>query len=252
MNEPSRVVIPIAAMQPIHNRVPNPAHYPRPITEIHQIEPTSHCNLRCKYCPQFPKLPREKLDMPWEIFEASSDLVRFYVKQGTQGEVSLTGIGEPLMHPRIIEMSAIMREILGPDRPLVIATNGIKLDEPMAIELAKSDVVVYVSAHRPEKAGPAAVIAGKHGILAGVNHAFVERSFNWAGQVNWHVSAQRSQCEYLRAGWGVILADGRITTCCLDADGAGVVGTVKDDPSTLALKPYKHCASCHMTIPEVL
>lgn len=187
--------------------------------------------------------------MLWETFLAALDLVRHYVQQGSQTELSLTGIGESLMHPQFVEAVAEARAVIGPDRPLVITTNGLLLDEAMCRDLAPFRPQVFVSLHRPEKAGPAVELAKKYGILHGVNASAAISAFNWAGQIDWHVSAPRTKCEYLRAGWGVVLVDGRVTTCCLDASGAGVVGTVWDIPEKLMLKPYSLCSTCHMTPP---
>lgn len=229
-------------------------NYPRPVRDVHQIELTTRCNLRCHYCPHFPELPRKKEDMDWETFRASMDLVHYFVRQGTQTELSLTGIGESMLHPRFVDMVCYSRQVIGPYRPLVVTTNGLLLDDSMAASLALYKAQVYVSLHRPEKAGLAVEAAKKHGILAGVNNAFATASFNWAGtQKNWFVSAPKIKCEYLRSGWCVVLVDGRIATCCLDADGTSVVGTVEDDPETLALSPWgdasKGCAACHMEVP---
>jgi hypothetical protein len=48
-------------------------------------------------------------------------------------------------------------------------------------------------------------------------------------------------------GWGFVLADGRISTCCFDGSGIGVFGSVDDKPETLSTKPYKLCESCNQT-----
>ena len=232
------------------------APYPRPVREIHQLELTTRCNLKCKYCPHWPELPRAKEDMAWDVFEASMALVAHYVAQGTQGELSLTGIGEAVLHPRFLEMAAISRQVIGPTRPLVITTNGLLFDDALCAALAPLRPSVFISLHRPERAALAVVAAKRHGIFAGTNEAFATSAFDWAGtQKNWTpmVSAPRIKCEYLRAGWGVVLVDGRVTTCCLDADGSGVIGHVDDAPESLRLKPWgdanKGCASCHMSVP---
>ena len=228
--------------------------YPRPIREIHQIELTTRCNLRCAYCPHYPELPRKKEDMTWETFEASLELIAHYCRQGTQTELSLTGIGEAVLHPRFLEMVAKARDVIGPHRMLTVTTNGLLFDDAMCAALAPFRPAVFISLHRPEKAGLAVEAAKRHGILAGINNAFATSAFDWAGvQKNWFVSAPKIPCEYLRSGWGVILVDGRVTTCCLDADGSGVVGKVTDPPETLMLKPWgdekKGCAACHMSVP---
>lgn len=230
--------------------------YPRPVREIHQIELTTRCNLKCKYCPHWPELPRAKEDMTWDVFEASLTLIDYYVQRGTQTELSLTGIGEAVLHPRFLEMVARARECLGPERPLTLTTNGLLFDEAMCVAVAPYQPQVFISLHRPERAALAIVAAKKHGIFAGANSSFATSAFDWAGtQKNWTpmVSAAKIKCEYLRAGWGVILVDGRIATCCLDADASSVIGRVTDDPETLLLKPWgsadKGCAVCHMEVP---
>lgn len=225
--------------------------FPRPVREVHQIELTTHCNLRCKYCPS-PNLPRAKDHMTWETWSASLGLVEYFIRKGTQTELSLTGIGEPLLHPNFVEMVASAREVLGPDRPLVVSTNGLLVTDELVEKIKPYNPRVFVSTHRPEKAGPAGLKLHNAGLLAGINTAFVNAAFNWAGQVDWYVAAPELVCEYLRAGWCVIMQDGRITSCCLDASGAGVIGTVWDlgKRDSLAMKPYSLCSSCHMRIPE--
>lgn len=234
----------------------NMSNYPRPIRDIHQIELTSKCNLRCHYCPHYPNLPRAKEDMPWDVFEQSLKLVDFYVHQGTQTELSLTGIGEAMLHPRFVEMVERSRAVIGPQRMLTITTNGLLLDEAMCSAIQPFRPSVFISLHRPEKAAFAIALAQKYGIYAGRNTAFADSSFDWAGyQKNWTPirSAPKTYCDYLRLGWGVILQDGRVTTCCLDADGSGTVGTVYDDPESLFLKPWGDdkvgCKACHMEVP---
>lgn len=226
--------------------------YPRPVRDIHQIELTTRCNLRCHYCPHYPELPRAKEDMTWETFEAAMGLVDYYVQQGTQTELSLTGIGESLLHPEFLAMVAEARRVIGPQRQLTVTTNGLNLTEEWCAVLAPYRPMIFISLHRPERAGLAIEAAKKYGLLAGINNSFATSSFNWAGtQKNWFVSAPKHPCEYLRSGWGVILVDGRIATCCLDVDGSSVIGKLGDDPESLFLQPWgtseKGCSSCHMS-----
>lgn len=190
--------------------------------------------------------------MTGDTFGQALDLVRYYVEQGTQTELSLTGIGESLLHPHFVEMVERARLVIGPHRQLTVTTNGILLTEEMCAAIAPYRPHVFVSLHRPEMAGHAVEAAKKYGILAGINNSFATSSFNWAGtQKNWFVSAPKIPCEFLRAGWGVVLVDGRIATCCLDVDGSSVIGKLGDDPETLMLQPWgtaeKGCSNCHMT-----
>jgi hypothetical protein len=230
--------------------------YPRPIRDIHQLELTSRCNLKCHYCPHHPNLPRPKEDMSWETFEAALSLVDFYCRQGTQTELSLTGIGESLLHPRFAEMVHRARATIGEHRPLVVTTNGLLLDDAMCASIKEAAPRVFISLHRPELAAFAVEAAKRHGILAGINNSFVTSAFDWAGyQKKWTplVSAPPIKCEYLRQGWGVVLVDGRIATCCLDADASSVVGNVHTPPALLKVQPWGNgetgCSKCHMEVP---
>lgn len=229
--------------------------YPRPIREIHQIELSTFCNLRCKYCP-YPwqeKLRNQpKMHMDWRTFERAIEwAVRL---NGSNKELSLTGVGEALLHPEFVNMLAYARECL-PDNPLVFSTNGLLLTEELCETIARYRPQIYVSMHHLIKSGPAVEAAKKYGLLAGVNNSPATSAFDWAGQVpNWYVSAPKSPCEYLRSGWAVVLVDGRITTCCLDASAKGVVGHVDDPIESLTipgtgLKPFSLCEKCHMWAP---
>lgn len=231
--------------------------YPRPLTSIHQIEVTSFCNLRCHYCPS-PKLsklrgrPSEHISL--ENYRRALLWAQHFEARGTQGELSLTGIGETLLHPQWHELVRLARDAL-PKNFICFSTNGLLLDEDACAFLAAHRVAVFVSLHRPEKAGPAINAARRAGILAATNASAATSSFDWAGTLagKWEVTAPSRVCEYLRTGWGVVLADGRVTTCCLDATGAGVVGHVDDEIGSLSIAPWgtdkQGCTACHETVP---
>ncbi len=223
--------------------------YPRVIQQIHQIEVTTRCNLACKYCPH-PKMQRPKEDMEWDTFLRAMHWVETFDKVGLQHELSFTGIGESTMHPQFPDMLKYAREKC-PKIPIVFSTNGLPTFTEEIGHLCKElEVGVMVSMHRPEVAAKAIHMCREIGILKFVNSAFATDSFDWAGQVpGWFVSAPKLVCEYLKSGWGVILQDGQITTCCLDAENHGVVGTVWDDPGELNIAPFSLCDKCHMSVP---
>ncbi|KKL28765.1 hypothetical protein LCGC14_2371860 [marine sediment metagenome] len=161
--------------------------FPRPITTIKQIEVTSKCNLACKYCPH-PKMKRKKEHMVWKTFEKTLDWVRYFMEQGTQREVAITGIGEALMHPGFVEMVKRIRIVIGWSNPITFSTNGILLTDELCIALKPFEPRIFVSLHRPEKAGKAIEVAKKYGLYATHNDAFATDSMNWAGTVDWYVS----------------------------------------------------------------
>jgi len=175
-----------------------------------------------------------------------------------RGELSLTGIGEALLHPEFIEFVLLARKRL-PGIPLVFSTNGLLLTDEVCRALAPARPRIFISLHRQEKAALAIRAAKAHGLFEQANPAPALAPFNWAGQLpHWFNAAPPLTCEYLASGWGVVLVDGRITTCCLDASGRGVVGHVDDPLESLTtpgtgLRPWGDeqvgCQRCHMIVP---
>ena len=82
-----------------------------------QIEVTNRCNLKCKMCPRdYFKVPKE--DMPLDTFKKIvSRLVGVKL-------LTLTGWGEPLIHPHIFEMIACCKK---KGYSLKLTTNGTLL-----------------------------------------------------------------------------------------------------------------------------
>jgi hypothetical protein len=220
------------------------------VREIHEIELTSKCSLACVYCPH-PTLQRPKDHMPWEIFERTLEHVAYLCKAGTQGEVSLTGLGEAILYPRFVEAVWRVRKTIG-DRTMILSTNGVDMTPMIARELAKADVGVYVSLHRPEVAAPAMQMLKEAGCAMGTNVAFVDSALDWAGQVDWHVSAPRADCGYLNRAWAVVRQNGNIDACCMDAHDLYPVCTVWDELGALTTRPTKLCGSCNFRVPEWL
>lgn len=219
-----------------------------PLREIHEIEFSSRCNLACKYCPH-PKMSRAKADMTAETFHRTMMHVTHLCQAGTQGEVSLTGIGEAILHPEFVPWMHWLREVIGPRRKLVVATNGVSMTPELARELSSARAQVFVSTHRPEKAGRAVEMLKSAGCIIGINTAFVDSAMDWAGQVDWYVSMSISVCTYLQKGWGAVRQDGSVNTCCMDAESAHPVGHVSDDVGTLETHVTPLCAECNLVVP---
>jgi len=194
-------------------------------------------------------MEREKKHMEMATFERAMEWVRHFVRAGTQGELSLTGIGETFLHPEYETLFRLAREAIGPDRMLTVSTNGLLLDDAVCAAIRPYRPAVYISPHRPERAGPAIEAARRAGILKGVNNGASLAAFDWAGQVKYFVSATPRPCAFLLSGWGVVLSTGAMTTCCMDGDESGVVGTIWDEPGSLGLQPYKLCGPCHEIVP---
>jgi hypothetical protein len=213
-----------------------------PIRAIHQIEMTSRCNLRCKYCAH-PKMERPKVDMDDRTYAKSL----WWASQLHGRELNLAGIGESTMHPEFVRNVFLAREAVGPDTQLSLATNGLLMTPEMARAIAPTGIRVWVSLHRPERAGFAVEALKAAGILVAVSADAAIEAVNWAGQVDWFVSTSQkgTECPWVKPGKVFILADGRVARCCFDATAEDVLGTVDDDLLTLSTSPYKLCASCH-------
>lgn len=220
-----------------------------PIRRIHQIEMTSHCNLACRYCPS-PKLQRPKLDMSEETYRKALHWAAFFKNaSGGQLELNLAGIGESTIHPEFVRFVHLAREAIGWDTVLALATNGVNMTDELAQAIAPAGIRVWVSLHRPEKAGPAIECLKRAGILAGASADPSIAATNWAGQVSWFNSVQvRRECKWVKGGLVVIQADGNVSRCPLDASGVGVFANVDDDLSKYQTSPYILCRTCDQDV----
>ena len=221
------------------------------INSIHQIEMTSRCNLRCKYCVH-PTMKRWKGDMEEHVWTQTLGWVKQFVRDGTQGpELNLCGIGESTMHPMFGEWCLEAREALGNQRQLVLATNGVGLTEDHALAMRYARMRVWVSLHRPEKAGPAVKLLKQYGVLAGTSSDPSLSSVDWAGQVKWHVSTQVTEvCPWLKKGEVMVASNGDVLTCCFDGSGEdGRLGTVWENVPRMQSRAYGLCGACHHSVP---
>lgn len=238
--------------------------YPRPISSVHQIEIASACNLKCRYCPsrimdkpvEDGGFGRPKQFMTREDFCRALEWAQHFEAQNTQGELAITGIGESLLHPEFADFIRLAREAL-PSNLITFSTNGILVTEKLCEEIAPYNPRAFVSLHRPERAKHAVDLFRRYGLLEGTNIAFATDAFNWAGGLDWEVSIPEDTvvCEYLRAGWAVVLADGRFSACCLDASGASSLATIWDEIGSAQTAPWgdeatgQSCDACHMRVP---
>lgn len=111
---------------------PTQAHAPlgltmrdtNPVLRRVYVEPTSRCNLNCTTCIR-NTWSEDFADMPWELYESLLEGLR---EMPHLERMSFWGYGEPLLHPRIVDMIAGAKE-LGVKTQII--TNGMLLDEAM-------------------------------------------------------------------------------------------------------------------------
>jgi hypothetical protein len=194
-------------------------------------------------------MKRTKQHMEREIYIKALRLAQYCYQVHGQRELNLCGIGESTMHPEFDEFVRLAREMM-PDVRLVIASNGVKVTEEHIKTCARYGLDYYVSLHRPEVAGPVIEMAKKHGVLRGVSADPSIAAMNWAGQVDWHVSAQQdTPCPWLKDQMVMVTAEGDLVSCCLDGDGLSKLGTVDSDINQLNVKPYSLCKHCTHSVP---
>ena len=106
--------------------------------EIAVIETTNRCNLDCIMCYKHEHL-KETGDIDFELFKQIAQAVK-----GAR-HICCHGGGEPLLHPRIVEMINYVHDTCHPET-LSITTNGTLLDRKMAAKLRVSKLnTLFVS-----------------------------------------------------------------------------------------------------------
>lgn len=219
------------------------------ITRISQVEITSRCNLRCKYCPH-PTMAREKQDMSDEVFERTLYWLGEFQRQGTQGNINLHHFGESTLHPKFIEWVDRITDVVPEAR---VSSNGVGVTREMIFAMKDAGLTALsLSIHRPEVVQKVADWCIEADLTYDWASGMLSAPHNWAGQVEGRVSewAKSYECKFLEIGECVILADGRLATCCIDAEGIVDLGTVWDDLRNIRLEPFSLCKSCHHIVPE--
>jgi len=110
---------------------------------------TDRCDLRCRYCMPaegVPCLPRDQRLSDDEIMTLGRVAVGLGIRK-----IRITG-GEPLLHPRVIELLTGLRSLPDLER-LVLTTNGLRL-APLAADLRAAGVEgvnISIDSLRPER-----------------------------------------------------------------------------------------------------
>lgn len=93
------------------------------------IETNNTCNLQCSHCPTPKEMKREKGHMDLETFKQIIDL------NPELERIYLTNWGEPLIHPKIVEM---IRYTHTKGKHTAITTNGTTLNRELSRALIES------------------------------------------------------------------------------------------------------------------
>lgn len=104
------------------------------------IEPTSMCNLKCRTCFRNNWIDETQGVM---IDEVLKEIYSFIKKSGNLESVMLAGMGEPLLHEKVVE---IVKQISSLGKKVELLTNGTLLTKTMSEELVEAGLdVLWVS-----------------------------------------------------------------------------------------------------------
>jgi MoaA/NifB/PqqE/SkfB family radical SAM enzyme len=119
------------------------------------LEPTNACNLSCATCVRHSWDEPEGF-MEWAAFEAAVDGLaagREAAGDGRPGTVAFMGLGEPLLHPRFLDM---VRAAKARGLRAEVTTNALLLDDTMAaglLEAGLDQLVVSIDGASAEAFG---------------------------------------------------------------------------------------------------
>lgn len=218
--------------------------------KIYQIEISNHCNLTCSYCPHPAQLRRQGL-MSSDTFDKSLELL---IRCG-QRTAYLHNFGEPLLHPDVV---GFVRRCTERGVAASFFTNGVLLTHEILATLSEAGLrSLCVSEHTRDETQRVLGLIADGGFGIEVTDTFRPARHalhTWAGQVSSraaagsaHPSEGPGPCLFERHHAAVILWDGRVNACCIDAEGHGVQGTVDDylaDPSRYRFRSTHLCAGC--------
>lgn len=221
------------------------------IATINSIEISSLCDNACDYCPAPDQgQHRETGLMEHAVFEQAIGWVRKFAQAGTQRELNLFGVGEPTLHPALVDFVAYAREHLPARQRLHLNTNGNRMTIELARALKGAGIdSVDITAHKARAAARTLRIFRAAGIAGRISIDPITAPNNWAGQVDWfapdYFKGAGMECPWLRRGQVMVMSSGAVTRCCIDAFGRGVCATLDDDLAAVDLKPFDLCRDCH-------
>jgi len=215
-------------------------------TTINSIEVSSICDNKCPYCPAPTQMEYRSIgNMSLETFKKALLWVDYFVKQGSQRELNLHGIGEPTLNPDLVEMIHLAREVT--PGQINFNTNGNHMTEALALKCKLAGIsTINVTGHDARMTMEAIKAIKRADIPVFSNQDFATAPNNWGGQVDWTPKVDYTlRCNWLYVGQVFVMWDGRVSRCCLDARGDGVFATLDEDISEFDLTPFVLCKDCH-------
>lgn len=228
---------------------------------VYQLETTNYCNAKCEYCPH-SSMTREKGFVSLETVQKVIDNCLYT----NQNYIALHHMGEPFLHPQLKEIVSMFTDngiktefssnglILTHDKLIHMNNAGLSLlriaiDYKYEEKNNKILTALFKFYHNVQNPSLRISIHTVEGNDLSMYKDFPVELLNkpkdnWAGQIEGESTLTKSsQCYFLDYNYGVVLWDGRIVNCCLDADAEQVIGTI-DDIRNISTKPFKLCENC--------
>lgn len=220
---------------------------------IMNIEVSALCNLKCQYCmsPLQNQYRRTGL-MDRKTFEKCIEWIKLFIQKGTQLEINLFGVGEPLMNSNLAEYTRSLRDQVPLCVEIHTNTNGGLMTEEIARSLIDAGMnQIDITGHDHMFTARTLRLFKRLGIKFNLTYDFAIVPNDWAGQVKWFKSELHYPCPWLHRGQVFIAWNGDILQCCFDAKATNILGNIhKNDPSEIECKPFELCKDCHQTIPS--
>ena len=144
------------------------------------VETTTHCNLRCPMCVKQARDSRViDNDMTPEIYSALVPAFPYLES------LVLNGIGEPLMHPHLLDFVRQAREAMPDEAWIGFQSNGLLLDGPTADALVSAGldrICLSVDGVRPETFSK---------VREGEELSDMDRAFRVLGEARWRHAGAR-------------------------------------------------------------
>ena len=214
--------------------------------KITHLELTNYCNANCWFCSH-SKMTRPKGFLSLDTVKKAIEVMKRY----KQTSISLHLLGEPLLHPKLIEIIELFKEN---DIKVFFATNGKLLTNELTDKLININnmygINISMDYFNPEKEAEYFIEKAENIeviiSMIGANtdrserdylrkkwgkHLRIKRVGNWSNKTsirNEMFGSKNMKCFYTKRNLFVVLWDGRVASCCGDYDGMNVFGKLKD------------------------
>ena len=185
---------------------------------------SDECNRKCSFCPRGYgyKSPYKNHFMSLDLIKKlCNDLGKDYT-----GMISMSGFGEPLLHPQFKEIIKIIKDLC-PKSNINVITNGDDIDVLKDIDGIFVEFSMY-SQYSEEKMNEIKSLKCKY-IIKDVEHKDKNYFNNRAGNAGKIVKEPLQQCCNLPFYKMSIDSEGNIIPCCSDWGRENIFGNIKSD-----------------------